>query len=156
MSQQWDFTGYDRYGQLVLAVGVKNQPDISPEGAAFYRGNLLLHSDLPNPDFLLLVFPDKLYLWKNIETRSDEIAPTYTIDARSFFNPYFERLDLQDGRVFRGTFEFIVGSWLRRFFWPEFYENGIQGDNTDHQWLIETGLADVINGGRLEFSKEPA
>lgn len=155
MTQQWDYTGYDRYGQLVLAVGLKNLPDISAEWAADYRRNLLSHGVFPNPEYLLLVFPDTLYLWRNVEALPDPVPPTYTIDARPFFGPYFARLDLKDGRVHRTTFDFIVGSWLRKFFWPEFYSNGIE-DDEDHQWLIETGLAEAIKGGRLEFSKELA
>ncbi|MFZ0546950.1 MAG: hypothetical protein WAM60_15995, partial [Candidatus Promineifilaceae bacterium] len=78
MSQQWDFTGYDRHGKLVLAVEVKNLPDTSQEWVTFYRKNLLIHGNFPNPAYLLFVFPDKLYLWKNVDVQSETDAPTYT------------------------------------------------------------------------------
>ncbi|MGH2567170.1 MAG: hypothetical protein ACRDGA_02440, partial [Bacteroidota bacterium] len=87
----------------------------------------------PNPLYLLLVFPDTLYLWKNIEAQSEAVDPTFTIDARPIFEPYFERLNLVDGRVSGDTFELIVGSWLQRLFWSENIPDGNQVNHTDQE-----------------------
>src|SRR5579871_6759785 len=86
MALQNDIVVYDASGQLALAVEVKNRRGTNVEWAAQMRQNLLTHS-LVHAPYFLLALPDHFYLWVNKE-QSTAVNPDYAIDPLPFLKPY--------------------------------------------------------------------
>jgi len=145
MSTRWDLTAYNRDNQLVLVVEVKSKLDATPQWAAQLRRNILAHGTFPDAPYFLMVFPDRLYLWKNPGSNHELIEPTYVIDARPILQPYFEQSGVTAAQVSGQSLELIVALWL----------NGVMHKTPDEldasqQWLIDSGLYDAVAGGSLD------
>lgn len=137
----------NRNGQLVLVVEVKRKTNVSPEWAAKLRQNILAHGTFPKAPYFLMVFPDKFYLWSNAEAYQDQSEPTYTIDASSILQPYFERAEVAADQISGASLELIVASWLGEIIHSNQLPENI--DASQH-WLIESGLYAALVGGKLE------
>jgi hypothetical protein len=70
-----DLSLYDRDGRLIAIAEVKNKRGTSPEWAAKFRRNLLVHSRYAQADFFLLATPDRLYVWKNAGATPTLVQP---------------------------------------------------------------------------------
>lgn len=112
ISSQADLALYDRNGQLIAVVEIKNKQGTSREWAMKLRRNLHTHEGYPQAEFFLLATPDRLYLWRNVGTGPSLIPPTYEIDAQPIFAPYFERTGASPTDISGNAFELIVTSWL--------------------------------------------
>ena len=145
MTIQWDLETYSRDNQLVLVVEVKSILDKPPEWAARLRRNILAHGTFPNAPYLLMVFPDRFYLWARTETNHEPIEPTYVIDARPILQPYFDQAGITADRVSGQSLEIIVTSWLN-----EVIHKTPNELDTSEQWLIDSGLYNAVAGGNLE------
>jgi hypothetical protein len=143
----WDLLVDNRNGQLALVVEVKRKSNASPEWAAKFRRNILAHGTFPKAPYFLMVFPDKFYLWTNVEAHPDQSEPTYTIDARPILEPYFERAGVTANEIGEQSLELIVSSWLGEII----HSDKLPGHmDASERWLIESGLYAALAGGRFE------
>jgi hypothetical protein len=113
-NDSWDLSIYNRELQLVLAVEVKSQLNISKEWATKFRVNILAHGVFAKVPYLLIIFPDKLYLWTNDDGALSEKDPTVEVDARPIFRPYFEQSGITTNQISSENLEIIVTSWLAK------------------------------------------
>lgn len=143
----WDLAGYNREGQLILLVEMKSKLHTSPEWAAKFRRNILAHGIVPKVPYFLMVFPDKIYLWAGKEVRLDESEPTYVVDARPIFQPYFEKAGIEsDRQISAESLELIFSTWLTNIIYSKELPDGA---DESHRWLIDSGLYAAIAGGSL-------
>lgn len=143
----WDLSVDDRNGQLILVVEVKRKTNVSPDWAAKLRRNILAHGTFPKAPYLLMVFPDKFYLWSNVEAYQDQSKPTYAIDASPILQPYFERAGVTADQISGYSLELIVMSWLAEIIHSDPRPESI---DASQQWLIESGLYAALAGGKFE------
>ncbi len=141
-----DMVLYDSDGHIKLIVEVKGRTNTTRSGAQQVRRNMLAHGAVPDSRFLLLAFPDRLYLWKDADNTQESAEPAYEIDAAPFFRPYFEKAGVSPGEVSRQGFELIVTSWLN-----ELVNWGISDNVPEPQKrsLQESGLVEAVKGGRV-------
>ena len=94
-----------------------------------------------------MVFPDKIYLWAGQEVRLDESEPTYIIDARPIFQPYFEKAGIKSEQKISGeSLELIFSTWLTNIIYSK---NIPDGADESQRWLIDSGLYAAIAIGSL-------
>lgn len=146
MSARWDLAVYDRNDQLVLVVEVKNKLQASPEWAARLRRNIFAHGTFPNAPYFLMVFPDQFYLWTNNDTNNGNVPPSYTIDARPIFQPYFEQSGVTPDQISGQSLELIIASWLGELIHSEVMSEQVK---TTQPWLVHSGLYAAVAQGRL-------
>lgn len=145
MSTSWDVTAYNRESQPVLVVEVKNKRDVTPQWAAQFRRNILAHGTFPHAPYLLMVFPDRFYLWKNPTSNHELLEPTYVIDARPILQPYFAQSGVTADHVSGQSLELIVASWL-----SEVMQKTPDEFDASQQWVLDSGLYDAVVGGSLD------
>jgi len=146
MTTRWDLVVRDRNDRPVVAIEVDATANTSPQWAAQFRRNLSKYGDLPDLPYLLMVFPDRLYLWKNNDHAPGIVEPTYIVDARPFFQPYFDRAGVTVEQISGDSLELILASWLTTVMLRRPEElNGAE------KWLIQSGLYDVLTGGKIEY-----
>ena len=143
-----DLALYNSHGRLTAIVEVKNKMRTSSEWAALTRRNILAHGDFSGADFLLLVTPDRLYLWKNAGTDPVRVSPTYEADTTTEFAPYFESVGVRPEGVSGHAFELVVGAWLG----DVMRSSRRIGESTDTlRRIIDSGLRTAVKDGRLEY-----
>lgn len=145
---RWDISVDNRNGQLALVVEIKRKINVSSEWAAALRRNILAHGTFPKAPYFLMVFPDKFYLWANVEAHLDQSEPTYTINASPIFGPYFERAGVTAETISGQSLELIVSSWLGEIIHADKVPEQM---DASERWLIESGLYDALAGGRFEY-----
>lgn len=141
---QWDRAVYSQDGQLVLAVEVKAILGTSPTWAAQLRRNILAHGIYPNAPFFLMVFPDRFYLWEEVEPSLEPVEPTAVIDAGPILQPYFDNAGISADEISGASLEFIVTTWLNDMI----HTPPDRLDSSD-RWLVDSGLFEAIAGGSL-------
>lgn len=148
MSQIADLVAYNPDGQITLIVEVKSRTDTSRSWATHMRRNMLAHGVIPNSQFLLLALPDRLYLWKDADNTPELVEPTYEIDAKPFFQRYYERANIPTEHLNGQSFELIVTSWLN-----ELIQSGIPASVPEAQrkLLEDSGLLEALKGGSVAF-----
>jgi hypothetical protein len=135
-----DLALYDRLGQLVALVLVKNIRGTTKDWASEYRRNLREDTEWPRLDFFLLVTPDHLYLWKEAEISPEAgLVPPEVIDTEPLLGPYFDRMRTARQRLSGPAFDFLVTSWLRE----------LMGFGTEYGPLDKTGFPESVREGRL-------
>ncbi len=147
----WDLSVENRSGQLVLVVEVKRKTHVSPEWATKLRRNILAHGTFAKAPYFLMVFPDKFYLWTEVDQDQSEptyTEPTYTIDALPILQPYLERARLTAEQISGESLELIVSSWLGEIIHAEHFADNI---DPSQQWLLESGLYAALAGGKFEY-----
>ena len=77
----WDFLIKNNQDQPILGVEVKTKINTSSDWAVKFRHNILVDSPVQKIPFFLMAFPDHFYLWTETEIYSNQIEPTYIIDA---------------------------------------------------------------------------
>ena len=143
-----DLTLYNRDGQLIAVVEVKNKLGTSALWAAQLRSNILAHGGFQNVPYFLLITPDRIYLWKDAGTDPVTISPTCEKAAQDIFSPYFDKSAIEPSEVSGAAFELIVAAWL---------ENLVRAANKPEEltgeadWLAAPGLLSAIQDGRLEY-----
>jgi hypothetical protein len=144
MTTRADLVTYDKDGQLALVVEVKNKTGTSSVWAANMRRNILAHGLLPNMKFFLLALPDRFYLWRSPNNTPEIRQPDYEIDSTLFLEPYYKQLGLLPSGLGGASFELVIASWVSQL---------TQIDRTSIpqglEWLEESGLFDVLVGGRV-------
>ncbi len=145
----WDLSIYNRELQLVLAVEVKSQLNITKEWATKFRRNVLAHEVFAKAPYFLIIFPDKLYLWTNDNGVLPLKEPTYIVDARPIFRPHFEQSGITANQISSENLEIIVTSWLAKIMYSS---KPPSLDDESHGWLVDSGLYNAIAGG--SFNRE--
>jgi len=137
-----DLALYDRLGQLVALVLVKNIRGTTKEWAAEYRRNLRADTEWPRVDFFLLVTPEHLYLWEEGEISPEaELVPPEVIDTEPLLAPYYNRMRRGRETISGPGFEFLVTSWLGE----------VMTFGTESEPLEKTGFPQSIRDGRVEI-----
>lgn len=147
-NQNGDIVAFDKGGQLVLIVEVKNKRGTSVEWARRLRRNMYASGSKAMAPYCLLALPDRFYLWKNAGETQEVIEPALEIDPTPFLQPYYDESGVLPGELAGDSFEIIVAAWLNevlRTASPLDLEGKNQG------WLIKSGLFDSLIGGRLEL-----
>ncbi|NOQ35338.1 MAG: hypothetical protein GQ569_05515 [Methylococcaceae bacterium] len=142
-----DVAAYNSDGELTLIVEVKNKLGTDSEWATKMRRNILAHGLLPNVRFFLLALPDRFYLWKDKSSTEIE-KPTYEIDAKAFLKLYFEKVHIQPEKISGMGFEILINLWLNELLQKSSLLESFKQDK-NNQWLIESGLLEVIKHGRI-------
>ncbi len=141
---------YNKDGQLVLVVQVKGKLNASAQWASQLRSNILAHGIYPKAPYFLMVFPDKFYLWANVDAQLDMSEPTYAVDARPILKPYLDRAGITQGqKISSQSLVLIVASWLSKIIYSE--QPPRETDESE-QWLVESGLYTAVAGG--SFGRE--
>lgn len=143
-----DIAIYDRYGQLIAVVEIKNKLGTSGEWAAKTRRSILANGGWIRADFLLFVTPDRLYVWKNAGADLVDLQPHYEVDMRSEFQRYLERVGLDIDRISRSTFELLVGSWISDIIW---FRETPRDPGDDLSWLVKSGFHAAVKEGRVVY-----
>lgn len=143
-----DLALYDASGRLTATAEVKNRSGTSPEWAAQTRRNILAHGGRLNPDFFLLVTPDRLYVWKDAGNDPVECPPNHIADLTPVFAPYFDNAGLNPRNVSGDAFEMLVAAWLSDLT----RSSRATKDRKCHQdWLDESGFGTAVRDGRIEY-----
>ena len=146
----WDLAVYSKDGQLVLVVQVKGKLDASAQWASQLRSNILAHGIYPKAPYFLMVFPEKFYLWANVDAQLDMSEPTYAVDARPVLKPYLDKAGITQGqKISSQSLVLIVASWLSKIIYSE--QPPSETDESE-QWLVDSGLYTAVAGG--SFGRE--
>lgn len=143
-----DVAVYNKSNELQLFVEIKIQRKTSPEWATKLMRNRCIHEFLPNVPFFLLTLPDVFYLWKNLEFKLDvdinNYLPNYQINPQPFLQSYFPELTSINSEA---AFSLVILTWLNHLI-----NNSVNIENLilEEQWLIESGLLNAIQDGRIE------
>jgi hypothetical protein len=149
LSQMWDLAVENQNGQLILIVEVKIKNNVSSEWAKRYRRNLMARYTFPKAPYFLMVFPERIYLWtKHDKNSTDDSEPNYSIDAKSIFQPYFDRAGIKAEEISGHSFQLIVNSWLWELVITA--ENRPENLDPSQRWLVDSGLYAALAGGRLK------
>lgn len=140
----------NRAGRLIAIAEVKNKQGTSPEWAAKFRRNMLVHGGYSQVNFFLLVTPDRLYIWKNASTASTLVQPTYELDAQPLFAPYFEGAGISPRDISGQAFELVVAAWLGDLLRSEEQREALpEGQRV----LAESGFLASVRDGRIEYEE---
>ncbi|NJL59361.1 MAG: hypothetical protein HC887_06665 [Desulfobacteraceae bacterium] len=140
-----DMIAYDKNGQLVMIVEVKNISGKSKEWAAKLRRNIYAHGVLPATPYFMIAMPDYFYLWKNAGNKPEIIEPTYQTDSSVFLKPWYDRSGVSPASMSELGFEFLLSSWLYEIMYGDI--DDILRKNG--HWLAESGLLEAVREGRL-------
>jgi hypothetical protein len=148
-SREVDFVAYSDRGQPVLLVEVKSQRQTSDVWAARFRRNLLAHGTLPRAPFFLIATPERMYFWRQDDSRPIEEPPQFTMDATFELKPYFEKFEQASEKTGGQVLELILFSWL-----VDLAESGQLRAKHDSslKWLSDSGLLDALSRARIEVS----
>jgi hypothetical protein len=140
---RFDFVAYDQNGRRTLLVEVKRRP-VDKEWATEYRRNLMRGGLLGGSELFLLAGPDRLFLWA--PTAPPDAPPTYELDARVLFAPYFQRVGVQPEQIQPMAFEMLVLLWLQ-----ELANSESASAPPD---LLHSGLFEAVHGTDIEHEPE--
>jgi hypothetical protein len=131
-------------GWPALIVECKGGNEVSAEGAARFRRNLLAHELVPDVPFYMLAYPNYLYLWKR-ESAPDSL-PDFQAPSASILKDYAPRLSTHPSNVQGSSLELVMLSWLSDL------AAGIRGPNPTfaaEQMLLDSGLYKIIRDGKV-------
>jgi hypothetical protein len=137
-------------GWPIAAVDIRTKLGTTPEWAAKLRRNLLAHGGAVPARYFLVVTPDQVYLWDGSGTDPVELPPTYVVDARPIFEPYFAAANLQPDRIRGSAFELVVDTWLAELTRTDSSDIA-QGAAPASDELLRSGMVDAIRNARLEY-----
>lgn len=144
-----DIAVYGKDKSLQLLVEVKSRHGRSSNWAAQMRRNMYAHGLLPETRFFLLALSDKFYLWKDVGILIEAVEPNYEINPLSFLEPYYKKAHVSPSSISEASLELIISSWLTQIITVP----SVDLLSQDYQdWLINSGLFNVIYGGYIESS----
>lgn len=143
-----DMTVYDAHGQLAFIIEVKNKLGTSREWAAKMRRNIFAHGLVPDTKWFIIALPDHFYVWKDIESKPEEILPTYDMNPEPFLRPYYDKAGMKLDQLSEKSLELILTSWLNEMAHTDTIPSSIPSET--QQWLAESGFLDAIKDGYIE------
>jgi hypothetical protein len=148
MALRADFVLSNRGRRLIALVEAKNKRGTTPDWAAQYRHNMVSHGEEGSgAEFFILATPDRLYIWQGTAYDPDLIQPTYVVDARPIFGPYYETAGRSPEAAGSNAFRLVVLDWmsgLTRLTEPTAAADG-------QSWLIDSGLLSRVQDGRISY-----
>ena len=142
-----DVAVYSPDNKLQLVVEVKKRPRAQAnlkDWATKVRRNLVAHSGIPSTAyFLLVVFPDSLFLWKNIDAFDIEKAPDYEAGLPDGLKAYFNELPSSPDSATGYHLEMVTTSWLRDL------ATSAWSNDPSLQWMYDSGLYEAIKNGEV-------
>jgi hypothetical protein len=142
-----DVAVYSPDNRLQLVVEVKKTPRTQAnlkEWATKVRRNLMAHSGIPNSAyFLLAVFPDSLFLWKNSDPFDLEKAPDYEERVPDTLKAYFDELPSSPDNASEDHLVMVTTSWLKDL------AKSARSKDPSFQWVYDSGLYDAIKNGSV-------
>ena len=141
-----DVAVYSQDKKLQMVVEVKKKPRVGNlrKWATTVRRNLLAHSGIPStPYFLLVVLPDRVYLWNNSDPSRLDAPPDYEINAEKTFKPYLARLPFEPDKASGYDLETVVTSWLKDLI--ESSRSGV----SPKEWFYDSGLFNAVKDGSV-------
>jgi len=149
MENKADIVVRSSNNDIKLIVEVKGQGRSSPDWAAKFRRNLLMHNVIPKSEYFLLALPDFLYLWRKADT-SDVVPPDYIARTFNVLKKYLTSLDAEPKYIAEEGLQLALTSWLRD---ATFSPNRAPGDSDAYKLLVESGLLDAID--KAEVTADP-
>jgi hypothetical protein len=143
-----DLVIYSRDNEPSLIVEVKNKRAVSESWARDFRRNLLAHGGFPRAPYFLLVTPDQLYLWSPGSDGLDA-PPDASASTRDTLKVFLDALPSE--RMDEVSLEMVTHAWLSSLAGPSLARDDVR---RQHEWLVDSGLFDSIEGGHVEL--EPA
>jgi hypothetical protein len=131
------------YG-IRLLVEARNTPAPSREWAVRYLRNIFEDDRIPQTEYFLLALRNHLYLWHR-PTREPG-NPDFEGDTESELQPLLSKLKLPLDTLSKNSFELLIQVWLDDLI------DGILPLSGNHQWLVDSGLADAVRDGSLRFN----
>lgn len=140
-----DFAVFDQKVQLAAVAEAKSIPGTNRRWAAEWFHNYSGHQRTPAPPFVLLVTPEKLYVWKRSASSEPWPEPHGVIDAQRVFAFYLDHSNLDTTKLRGPAFELLVGMWL------DDLSHGIWQPATpeERRVLVESGLLEAVEDGRV-------
>jgi hypothetical protein len=129
---------------ILLIVEARNTPAPSREWAARFLRNIFEHVQIPQTEYFLLALRDHLYLWRR--PMREPGNPDFEGDTASELRPYLSRLERPIDRLSQSSFELLIQAWLGDLI------DGILPESGNHQWLMDSGLADSVRDGSLRLN----
>lgn len=148
---QADFSLFDRHGQLVLTVEVRNTVGTTRGWAAEMRAHLLANTDYPVAPYFLLALPDRFCLWKQTMRSAGKRSPDFVVDAVPLLRHYYEPLGYTTGELSWNGFELVVSFWLNALVEMELPAEGLP---RHLEWLEKSGLLQAAKGARVAVASE--
>lgn len=145
--EQPDIAVFAPDGNLQLVVEVKSRRGVDAEWAIALRRNLYADALLPDAPYFLLASPERLFLWKRSGEAGIADAPAYEISASPVLAPYFGEIRAHLDHISGYGFEMIVAAWLT----DVINSDAPPKEHPHAQWLIESGLYEIIKNGRVQF-----
>ncbi|AUX21205.1 uncharacterized protein SOCEGT47_016840 [Sorangium cellulosum] len=138
-SFRYDFAVYDGQGRLSALLEAKRRFGTDSSWARSWHAMAAGGKEPPADVNVVLVTPDRIYAWR--PGAGAAANPDWILDAVSWFEPYFQRLQIPAAEVDPHVFEAIVGLWLH---------DVVQGDMpADSDTQRAQGLLEALRGGEV-------
>lgn len=145
MQFQPDIVIHDRSGTAVAVIEVKALSSVGVQEAASYLRNLFAHGVVPSARFVLLITPDKGYLWPTPEAVLRESAPSLTFPMGRIVRHYLSA-ESASMPVRDLVLESVVKQWLSDL------ADGIEIDESVTRSPRESGFLDAVRDGLVNAS----
>ncbi|RIK38639.1 MAG: hypothetical protein DCC55_20560 [Chloroflexi bacterium] len=109
------------------------------------RRNLLAHALVPHTPYFLLVLPDFVYLWKNLDQTIIDSSPDYKVATQIVLANYLQSLPKPLDEISESSLELLINAWLKEIVNTPYSEL----NEPSQRWIIESGLYDAIKHGSV-------
>lgn len=144
MAQIADIAVFNTKRKLILLAEVKTKIDSSKEWAIELHKTLRMYEKIQEIDYFLLALPDRIYVWDEGMSESDDSPPTYEFDGQTILQPYFDKVGVSAETIKKPTFELIVGEWLQ----------GLSSGRNGNAELLQQSapqLLDELRNSQIEY-----
>jgi hypothetical protein len=95
----------------------------------------------------VIATPDRIYVWKDGQSRHDERLPDLVLNGSEALGRYFEAFGQSPSQINPESFEFIVLAWL-----DDLTNPSVRTKIGEHALsaLSDVGLLDAIKDARIE------
>jgi hypothetical protein len=146
----FDFALFGRDQRLVAVVEAKSKKNTSAAWAVQLRRNMLAHGHASlRSDYFFIVTPDWLYVWQGAADEPTVRQPSFAVDARPLFAPYFERAGVSPDGASPQAFELVVAAWLGDLVRAAEPREKLA---VEQPWLVDSGFLDAVTGGHIEYA----
>src|SRR5579872_2493286 len=97
-------------GYPIAVVEVKNRQNLSPDVAAAFRRNMLVHGLLSKTPFFLLTSQDIGFLWKEAKEENFDALPDYEFSMDKVVSRYIKQKPGE--RLYEPVLDLVVFQWL--------------------------------------------